>query len=58
MAAYGKMAKSGKASKTEIYQTAAMMKKHENSEGKKIVAMEKSRAKKMLLKLKKPTAKK
>ena len=27
MAAYGKMAKSGKASKTEIYQTAAMMKK-------------------------------
>ena len=58
MAAYGKMAKSRKASKTEIYQTAAMMKKHENSEGKKIVAMEKKQGEKDVVKPKKANGKK
>ena len=58
MAAYGKMAKSRKASKTEIYQTAAMMKKHENSEGKKIVAMEKKQGEKDVVKSKKANGKK
>ena len=58
MAASKKMAKSSKASKTEIYQTAAMLKKHENSEGKKIVKMEKKMGEKDVVQAKRANAKK
>lgn len=47
-----------KKAKVEIYQTAAALKKHENSEGKKIVAMEKKQGEKDVVKAKKANGKK
>jgi len=47
-----------KKAKVEVYQTAAALKKHENSEGKKIVAMEKKMGEKDVVKAKQANAKK
>lgn len=44
--------------KVEVYQTAAALKKHENSEGKKIVAMEKKMGEKDVVQAKRANAKK
>jgi len=44
------MAAKKKASKTEVYATKALMKKHENAEGKKMVAMEKKMGEKDIVK--------
>ena len=46
-----------KKAKVEISQTAAALKKHENSEGKKIVALEKKMGEKDSVKSKKATKK-
>jgi len=43
-------AKKKTASKVEVYATKALMKKHENAEGKKMVAMEKKMGEKDIVK--------
>ena len=48
-------AKKKAATKTEVYATKALMKKHENAEGKRMVAMEKKAGEKDIVK---PTGKK